>query len=554
MRLSSFPSLLVGCSLLLLIPADVARASPVSRSSGSSRALLDVPLGADEREGVHPGLVENSQEISGFYSEDSEENKVPRAERQWGVQREVNTSLDTEALIGYNPSHPRLSSLSLRKEPREVNSSSFFVSTAEALNPERWEGDSESSGFPLHPSSLSLSTTAAGPLAHATVGTFNQNSPPAGATAAQDVPHVPEDEERQNLLTQAPTVPEAGPFPSHSPLQPDNPHRDHSEEEEEEDDDEEEDREDEDDEMVAFPMEVDGEEEDEWTHLTAGPSSTSPSDIPAVAFTQLTWQDVEVTRAGNDEDTELRHGGTEYLSETFHDPSVQVNCVDWKNLEEKGYIILNMSENYDCEEFRMDSGDRLLEMLESAFSRKMNSPQGSWGITLSKPSRKERQLLMSLTTEHEPISTKEVLAMLGEMRRGLYEIGIQNFSSVSTCHSKSGQIQSDYGKLFVVLVIIGSVCMIIIASSLIYICWQRRLPKMKNMSRGEELHFVENGCHDNPTLDVASDGQSEMQEKKHSANGVAVGSGGGGGGSGWQVLVNKPGKEEEDNQEEDTHL
>ncbi|KAL0161397.1 hypothetical protein M9458_045122 [Cirrhinus mrigala] len=65
------------------------------------------------------------------------------------------------------------------------------------------------------------------------------------------------------------------------------------------------------------------------------------------------------------------------------------------------------------------------------------------------------------------------------------------------------------------------------------------------------MHFVENGCHDNPTLDVTSDSQSEMQEKKHSANGVTAS---GDGGSGWQVLVNKPGKDEEDNQEEDTHL
>lgn len=30
----------------------------------------------------------------------------------------------------------------------------------------------------------------------------------------------------------------------------------------------------------------------------------------------------------------------------------------------------------------------------------------------------------------------------------------------------------------------------------------------------DELRFVENGCHDNPTLDVASDGQHEMQKKK----------------------------------------
>ncbi|KAK3536488.1 hypothetical protein QTP86_013809, partial [Hemibagrus guttatus] len=127
-------------------------------------------------------------------------------------------------------------------------------------------------------------------------------------------------------------------------------------------------------------------------------------------------------------------------------------------------------------------------------------------------------------------------------------IGIQNFSSVSTCHSRPSQTRSDYSKLFVVLVIIGSVCVIIIASGLIYICWQRRLPKMKSMSRGEELHFVENGCHDNPTLDVTSDGQPEPQEKKHSTNGVPAGTGA------WQGMPNKSGKDEEDNQEEDTHL
>lgn len=36
----------------------------------------------------------------------------------------------------------------------------------------------------------------------------------------------------------------------------------------------------------------------------------------------------------------------------------------------------------------------------------------------------------------------------------------------------------------------------------------------------DELHFVENGCHDNPTLDVASDSQHEMQ-KKPDSNGLS---------------------------------
>ena len=48
---------------------------------------------------------------------------------------------------------------------------------------------------------------------------------------------------------------------------------------------------------------------------------------------------------------------------------------------------------------------------------------------------------------------------------------------------------------------------------------------------------MENGCHDNPMLDVTNDNQSEMQEKKPSTNGLT-----GGGETGkddssrWQVM------------------
>ena len=48
---------------------------------------------------------------------------------------------------------------------------------------------------------------------------------------------------------------------------------------------------------------------------------------------------------------------------------------------------------------------------------------------------------------------------------------------------------------------------------------------------------MENGCHDNPMLDVTNDNQPEMQEKKPSTNGLT---GGGERGkddsSRWQVM------------------
>ncbi|XP_042310388.1 podocalyxin-like protein 2 [Sceloporus undulatus] len=228
----------------------------------------------------------------------------------------------------------------------------------------------------------------------------------------------------------------------------------------------------------------------------------------------------------------------------------QVTCKDWSNLAGKNYIILNMSDNIDCEEFRVERGLQLLALVEDAFSRFENGLQGQWLISLSKPNENDKHLLMTLAGEHGVVPTNDVLLALGDMRRSLAEIGIQNYTTTSSCQSRPSQTHSDYGKLFVVLVIIGSICVIIIIMGLIYNCWQRRLPKMKNMSHGEELRFVENGCHDNPTLDVASDNQSEMQEKKPSVNGGGAVNGP----ESWDVLINKRPGEEGDVFEEDTHL
>ncbi|NWV69195.1 PDXL2 protein, partial [Malurus elegans] len=230
--------------------------------------------------------------------------------------------------------------------------------------------------------------------------------------------------------------------------------------------------------------------------------------------------------------------------------SAQVICKDWSNLAGKNYIILNMSDNIDCEEFRLERGPQLLALVEDAFSRQAEGLQDRWLISLSKPNENDKHLLMTLAGEQGVIPTKDVLMALGDVKRSLAEIGIQNYSTTTSCQSHPNQTRSDYGKLFVVLVIIGSICAIIIVLGLIYNCWQRRLPKMKNMSHGEELRFVENGCHDNPTLDVASDSQSEMQEKKPSVNGGNTINGP----DSWDVLINKQASEEVDVFEEDTHL
>ncbi|XP_039699543.1 podocalyxin-like protein 2 isoform X2 [Pteropus medius] len=231
--------------------------------------------------------------------------------------------------------------------------------------------------------------------------------------------------------------------------------------------------------------------------------------------------------------------------------STQVICKDWSNLAGKNYIILNMTENIDCEVFRQHRGLQLLALVEEVLPRHGSSHHGDWHISLSKPSEKEQHLLMTLVGDQGVVPTQDVLSMLSDIRRSLVEIGIQNYSMTSSCQARASQVRSDYGTLFVVLVVIGAICVIIIVLGLLYNCWQRRLPKLKHVSHGEELRFVENGCHDNPTLDVASDSQSEMQEKQPSLNGGGPVNGPGG----WSALmVGKRDPEDSDVFEEDTHL
>ncbi|XP_053325257.1 podocalyxin-like protein 2 isoform X2 [Spea bombifrons] len=225
--------------------------------------------------------------------------------------------------------------------------------------------------------------------------------------------------------------------------------------------------------------------------------------------------------------------------------SEQVICNDWINLAGKNYVILNMLDDIDCEQFRWQNGQQLLSLLEKALSWKAETPQKDWVISLSKPNENDNHLLMTITEEQRVVPIKDVFTALEDIERSLTEIGIQSYSTTVVCEPDPDLPRSDYGKLFIVLVIIGSICVMIIIAGNIYICWQRRLPKLKNM----ELHFVENGCHDNPTLDVAMDAQSEMQEKKPSVNGGTSHRV-----DGWQTLINSSGKEEAEVIEEDTHL
>ncbi|KAF7664244.1 hypothetical protein LDENG_00182540 [Lucifuga dentata] len=567
---------------------------------------LTIPQDAETELLSGPGVGDASLEASGFYGTDAEDRDrgeeagedrerrggEERGEDEWergtegnGERRgrdmrgedrergrgrnnqdvhlldglEVNhTTPDLDALIGYSPDFdsyqkPGFSSSVEVHDSGQWEHRASPVLKVGPLQRQLWEGEEEgqSSGIGVIHSSITTAPTtpaAAGDM----VGTSTPETDTGTDFALLDNyakdETLAEDKQRRGtrgfVLTQTPTVPGVDMAPSREPLQP-------SMEEEEEA------------ELKGFkPKDRD---EEEWKQMEhedmrmrhIAPLTTDPS--PTISFTDPSWKWLERTTPLQTQRSEVRRGEvTEFVLPDGDLDDIQeaqqVVCVDWSELAGRGYVILNMTENLNCEEFRADQGVRLLRIMEQVFARRMNSPEGSWILYLSKPTHQHHQLLMNVASEHGVISTKDVLGMLGEIRKSLTKVGIQNYSTAGSCQSRPSQTRSDYGKLFVVLVIIGSICMVIITSGFIYICWQRRLPATKTTFRGEELHFVENGCHDNPTLDVTNDSHPEMQEKKPSTNGLA----GGGDGetedsSRWQVFVNQAATEE-DEEEQDTHL
>ncbi|KAK2915528.1 uncharacterized protein podxl2 isoform X2 [Channa argus] len=516
-----------------------------------------------------------------------EEEDRERGTDSWDAhvlhRSEVNhTTPDLDSLIGYSPSfHPSSSKLPNVSTPAEVHDSGAQehqrspVLQLGLLERELWEAegeeDSQASGYgSLHSSvttTVTTSTAAAAAAAGAPVGTATPETDTGtdfgllrsygkDETEDEETEREEDDDDEMGLphiglFTQNPTVPEVGMAPSREPLQP-SAEKERRQEE-----------------HVLKRVRVKDRskesDEDDWRKLDREetrikhivPLTTDPS--PTIGFTDPSLDWLEKTTSLQTPRSEVKGGG---VTEVFiadgdfdeMEEAQQVVCVDWSELTGRGYVILNMTQNLNCEEFRLDQGVRLLKIMERVFARRMNSPEGSWVLYLSKPTHQQHQLLMNIASEHGVIATKDVLGMLGEIRKSLNKVGIQNYSAASSCQSRPSHTRSDYGKLFVVLVIIGAVCMVIITSGFIYICWQRRLPATKTMFRAEELHFVENGCHDNPTLDVTNDSQPEMQQKKPSTNGLAGGGEGGGEDSNrWQVFVNQAATEEEE-EEQDTHL
>uniref|UniRef100_A0A4W3K678 Uncharacterized protein n=1 Tax=Callorhinchus milii TaxID=7868 RepID=A0A4W3K678_CALMI len=155
------------------------------------------------------------------------------------------------------------------------------------------------------------------------------------------------------------------------------------------------------------------------------PATTTGWSEPPVTFPSSAAEDTGARTA----ETEFVPGdrGSAAASELPLD-TTQVVCVDWSKLAGKSYIILNLTENTECEVFRSRNGLKLLKMVAGAFSGTLSTPEELWHISLS--SEDDQHLLMMLATDRGIIPAKEVLSTLGDIKQNLKEVRVDMSSYI----------------------------------------------------------------------------------------------------------------------------
>ncbi|NWV26008.1 PODXL protein, partial [Origma solitaria] len=122
----------------------------------------------------------------------------------------------------------------------------------------------------------------------------------------------------------------------------------------------------------------------------------------------------------------------------------------------------------------------------------------------------------------------------------LWQLGIASITSDKTVEDMT--INDEFSTPLIITIITLAVSLLLIAA--IYGCYQRFSHKKDQQRLTEEMQTMENGYHDNPTLEVMET-SSEMQEKKMNLNGEL--------GDSWIVPLDTLMKEDLE-EEEDTHL
>ncbi|XP_062957084.1 podocalyxin [Cynocephalus volans] len=219
--------------------------------------------------------------------------------------------------------------------------------------------------------------------------------------------------------------------------------------------------------------------------------------------------------------------------------NIQIQCGPSESLNETQLLVLNFTGTSPCE--RSPPDDKLVTRLCRAVKATFNSVQDQCQILLA-PVQNSQAVAVKNIFIQTNFLPKDIYEVLKDQWDYLKEAGV---SDMKLGHQGPPEEAEDRFSMPLIITIVCMASFLLLIAAL-YGCCHQRLSQRKDQQRlTEELQTVENGYHDNPTLEVMET-SSEMQEKKVvNLNGEL--------GDSWIVPLDNLTKDDLE-EEEDTHL
>uniref|UniRef100_A0A8C3BFS9 Podocalyxin n=1 Tax=Cairina moschata TaxID=8855 RepID=A0A8C3BFS9_CAIMO len=219
--------------------------------------------------------------------------------------------------------------------------------------------------------------------------------------------------------------------------------------------------------------------------------------------------------------------------------------------------IINLKEAKTCTDWRAASSESFFELFCSVGRQAFDVHRDKCTVTLAS-STPQRWAVHAVV--HRLLHPEDVFEELKEKRNELEKLGIVNVTYLN--QEMEEEVKDQFSTPLIITIITLACSLLLVAA--IYGCCHQRFSQKKNQHihpdlpgfddgrailifnqrLTEELQTMENGYHDNPTLEVMET-CSEMQEKKVNLNGEL--------GDSWIVPLDTIMKEDLE-EEEDTHL
>lgn len=252
------------------------------------------------------------------------------------------------------------------------------------------------------------------------------------------------------------------------------------------------------------------------------------------AFTDGTGHSVKST--SSNATTNATDGPPGAASTTLkHESNISSTAYCVKESSKQNYY-LPIQKDMNCEDFLIQEGNAVAKnvcstLVKTADLRGLNKCEVQFSPEKEHPDKLNIDVFFKVSdNQMKDVLQKMQKAMKQELHRE-YEENQQR--------EKATEL-----KKLIAMVVTGSLLLLVFLAAIVYRCSQRK-SKHKDPYLTEELRTVDNGCHDNPGMDI-TERESEMEEKNNSKATYLENN------DGWIVPMDTHIKN--DVEEEDTHL